>query len=70
MIRDRHIEFKLKKNQRVIRMVAIKKYKNFLAKPEGKLRLGLMTRPKSCASKKIQGGTFNGTRISIFFSLG
>ena len=42
-IRDRHIEFKLKKNQRVIRMVAIKQYKNFLAKPEGKLRLGLVT---------------------------
>ena len=42
-IRDRHIEFKLKKKQRVIRMVAIKQYKNFLAKPEGKLRLGLVT---------------------------
>ena len=42
-IRDRHIEFKLKKNQKVIRMVAIKQYKNFLAKPEGKLRLGLVT---------------------------
>lgn len=37
MIRDRHIEFKLKKNQKVIRMVAIKQYKNFLVKPEGKL---------------------------------
>ena len=43
MIRDRHIEFKLKKNQKVIRIVAIKQYKNFLAKPEGKLRLGLVT---------------------------
>ena len=43
MIRDRHIEFKLKKNQKVVRMVAIKQYKNFLAKPEGKLRLGLVT---------------------------
>lgn len=43
MIRDRHIEFKLKKNQKVIRMVAIKQYKNFLAKPEGKLQLGLVT---------------------------
>ena len=42
-IRDRHIEFKLKKNQKVVRMVAIKQYKNFLAKPEGKLRLGLVT---------------------------
>ena len=46
-IRDRHIEFKLKKNQRVIRMVAIKQYKNFLAKPEGKLRLGLVTHTTS-----------------------
>ena len=43
MIRDRHIEFKLRKNQKVIRMVAIKQYKNFLARPEGKLRLGLVT---------------------------
>ena len=43
MIRDRHIEFKLKKNQKVIRMIAIKQYKNFLAKPEGRLRLGLVT---------------------------
>ena len=42
-IRDRHIEFKLKKNQKVIRMVAIIHYKNFLAKPEGKLQLGLVT---------------------------
>ena len=47
MIRDRHIEFKLKKNQKVIRMVAIKQYKNFLAKPEGKLRLGLVTHTTS-----------------------
>ena len=43
MIRDRHIEFRLKKNQRVLRMVAIKQYKNFLVKPEGKLQLGLVT---------------------------
>ena len=42
-IRDRNIVFKLKKNQKVIRMVAIKQYKNFLAKPEGKLRLGIVT---------------------------
>ena len=47
MIRDRHIEFKLKKNQKLIRMVAIKQYKNFLAKPEGKLRLGLVTHTTS-----------------------
>jgi len=47
MIRDRHIEFKLKKNQKVIRMVAIKQYKNFLVKPEGKLQLGLVTHTTS-----------------------
>ena len=47
MIRDRHIEFKLKKNQKVVRMIAIKQYKNFLAKPEGKLRLGLVTHTTS-----------------------
>ena len=52
MIRDRHIEFKLKKNQKVIRMVAIKQYKNFLAKPEGKLRLGLVTHTTSKKKRK------------------
>ena len=46
-IRDKHIEFKLNKNQKVIRMVAIKQYKNFLAKPERKLRLGLVTHTTS-----------------------
>ena len=46
-IRDKHIEFKLNKNQKVIRMVAIKQYKNFLAKPEGKIRLGLVTHTTS-----------------------
>ena len=49
MIRDRHIEFKLKKNQKVIRMVAIKQYKNFLVKPVGKIRIGIVTH---IASKK------------------
>ena len=48
-IRDKHIEFKLKKNQKVIRMVAIKQYKNFLIKPEGKIRIGIVTHN---ASKK------------------
>ena len=52
MIRDRHIEFKLKKNQKVIRMVAIKQYKNFLAKPEGKLRLGLVTHTTTTKKQK------------------
>ncbi len=46
-IRDKNIVFKLKKNQKVIRMVAIKQYKNFLAKPEGKLRLGIVTHTTS-----------------------
>ena len=41
-IRNRAIEFKLKKNQKVIRLVAMKEFKNFLVKPEGKLRLGLV----------------------------
>ena len=52
MIRDRHIEFKLNKNQKVIRMVAIKQYKNFLAKPEGKLRLGLVTHTTTMKKQK------------------
>ena len=42
-IRNRAIEFKLKKNQKVVRMVALKQFKNYLAKPEGKLRLGIIT---------------------------
>ena len=42
----------LKKNQKVIRMVAIKQYKNFLAKPEGKLRLGLVTHTTSKKKRK------------------
>ena len=42
-IRNKAIEFKLRKNQKVIRLVALKQFKNYLAKPEGKLRLGLVT---------------------------
>lgn len=42
-IRNRAVEFKIKKNQKIIRFVAIKQFKNFLAKPEGKLRLGVIT---------------------------
>ena len=42
-IRNRAIEFKLKKNQKVVRMVSLKQFKNYLAKPEGKLRLGIIT---------------------------
>ena len=42
-IRNRAVEFKIKKNQKIIRFVAIKQFKNFLAKPEGKLRLVVVT---------------------------
>ena len=42
-IKGRTIEFKLKKNQKVVRMLAVKEMKNYLAKPEKKLRLGLVT---------------------------
>ena len=42
-IRNRAVEFKIKKNQKIIRFVAIKQFKNFLAKPEVKLRLGVVT---------------------------
>ena len=35
---------KIKKNEKPIRMIAIKQYKNFLAKPEGKINLGLVTK--------------------------
>ena len=42
-IRNRAVEFKIKKNQKIIRFIAIKQFKNFLAKPEGKLRLGVVT---------------------------
>lgn len=42
-IRNKAIEFKLKKNQKAIRIVAMKQYKNFLANPEGKIKLKLVT---------------------------
>ena len=42
-IKDKAIEFKLKKNQNVIRLVALKEAKNYLAKPEQKLHLGVVT---------------------------
>lgn len=42
-IRNRAIEFKLKKNQKVIRLVAMKEFKNYMVKPKGKLRLGVVT---------------------------
>ena len=43
-IRKSAVEIKIKKNEKPIRMIAIKQYKNFLAKPEGKINLGLVTK--------------------------
>ena len=51
-IRNRAIEFKLKKNQKVIRLVAMKEFKNYMARPEGKLRLGLVTHTTSKKNHK------------------
>lgn len=45
-IKDKAIEFKLKKNQKVIRLVALKEAKNYLAKPEQMLHLGVVTYTK------------------------
>ena len=42
-VRNKAVEFKLKKNQKILRMISMKEYKNFLSKPEGKLRLGVVT---------------------------
>ena len=52
-IRKSAVEFKIKKNEKPIRMIAIKQYKNFLAKPEGKINLGLVTKiiPKKNPNK-------------------
>ena len=43
-IRKSAVEFKIKKNEKPIRMITIKQYKNFLAKPEGKINLGLVSK--------------------------
>lgn len=51
-IRNRAIEFKLKKNQKVIRLVAMKEFKNYMARPEGKLRLGVVTHTTSKKNHK------------------
>ena len=51
-IRNRAVQFKIKKNQKIIRFVAIKQFKNFLAKPEGKLRLGVVTHITSKKKRK------------------
>ena len=46
----------IKKNEKPIRMIAIKQYKNFLAKPEGKINLRLVTR---IVPKKRQKSNIN-----------
>ena len=51
-IRNRAIEFKLKKNQKVIRLVAMREFKNYMARPEGKLRLGVVTHTTSKKNHK------------------
>ena len=52
-IRKSAVEFKIKKNEKPIRMIATKQYKNFLVKPEGKINLGLVTKivPKKKQNK-------------------
>lgn len=55
-IRKSAVEFKIKKNEKPIRMIVIKQYKNFLAKPEGKINLGLVTR---IVPKKRQKSNIN-----------
>lgn len=51
-IRNRAIELKLKKNQKVIRLVAMREFKNYMARPEGKLRLGVVTHTTSKKNHK------------------
>ena len=51
-IRNRAIELKLKKNQKVIRLVAMREFKNYMARPEGKLRLGVVTHTTSKKNRK------------------
>ena len=50
--RNRAIELKLKKNQKVIRLVAMREFKNYMARPEGKLRLGVVTHTTSKKNHK------------------
>ena len=49
-VRNKAIEFKLKKNEKPIRLFAVKEMKNFLAKPDGKITFSLVT--KTPVSKK------------------
>ena len=51
-IKNKAVEFKMKKNEKAIRMIAIKNRKNFLAKEEYKMRLGVVTKVNKSRSKK------------------
>lgn len=52
-VRNKAIEFKLKKNEKPIRLFAVKEMKNFLAKPDGKITFSLVTKvPVSKKRKK------------------
>ena len=41
---DKAIEFKIKRNQKLVRAVVLKKPQNFLAKPDLKFKMGIVTR--------------------------
>ena len=51
-IRNKAIEFKLKSNEKPVRMIAIKNRKNYLAKEEYKMKLGIVTRINSKSKGK------------------
>ena len=51
-IRNKAIEFKLKSNEKPVRMIAIKNRKNYLAKEEYKMKLGIVTRINSKSKSK------------------
>ena len=43
-IKNKAVEFKLKSNEKAVRMVAVKNRKNYLAKEEYKMKLGIVTK--------------------------
>lgn len=51
-IKDKAIEFKIKKNERTIRLVAIKNRMNYLAKEEYKMKLGVITKSTTKSNHK------------------
>ena len=51
-IRNKAIEFKLKSNEKPVRMIVIKNRKNYLAKEEYKMKLGIVTRINSKSKGK------------------